>query len=98
LFFLLPLLTLSTSEDGRKLQRYDVVITSYQTCSSEWVDPKPKKSTKGKGKAAKGSDDEDEGSDDLNSLVTKKQTGALFDSDYSFYRSSLLPLFLSLLP
>lgn len=80
----------SSPADGRKLQRYDVVITSYQTCSSEWVDPKPKK---GKGKAAEGSDD---GSDDLNSLATKKQTGALFDADYSFYRSAFPPFLPSL--
>ncbi|GAA5898540.1 hypothetical protein JCM6882_007810 [Rhodosporidiobolus microsporus] len=61
--------------DGRKLSKYHVVITSYQICSSEWVDPKPKK---GKGKKAAGSDDEDDYFD--------KATGALFDPDYSFYR------------
>ncbi|GAA5933497.1 hypothetical protein JCM10213_001290 [Rhodosporidiobolus nylandii] len=80
----------SKAKDGRKLQRYDVVITSYQTCASEWVDPKPKKATKGKGKgkgkAAAGSDDDDSGSDDLNSMLNRKDMGPLFDEDYMFYR------------
>ncbi|GAA5972086.1 hypothetical protein JCM11641_002489 [Rhodosporidiobolus odoratus] len=65
--------------EGRKLQRYDVVITSYQTCSSEWVDPKPKNATKGKAK-------KDEDGDDLDSFLNSKDLGPLFDDDYSFYR------------
>ena len=35
------------SIDSRKLERYDVVITSYNTAVSEWLDPKPKKVKKG---------------------------------------------------
>ncbi|GAA5874648.1 hypothetical protein JCM8547_003947 [Rhodosporidiobolus lusitaniae] len=77
----------SRTKDARKLQKYDVVITSYQTCSSEWVDPKPKKKkTKGKGKTAAGSNEEDDDGDDLNSLLGKKSAGSLFDPDYEFYR------------
>ncbi|GAA5825079.1 hypothetical protein JCM11251_006091 [Rhodosporidiobolus azoricus] len=63
--------------DGRKLSKYHVVITSYQTCSSEWVDPKPKK---GKGKKAAVSDD------DVDDYLDDKPCGALFDPDYPYYR------------
>ncbi|GAA6015721.1 hypothetical protein JCM10207_008774 [Rhodosporidiobolus poonsookiae] len=71
--------------DARKLQKYDVVITSYQTCSSEWVDPKPStKKSKSKKKA-----DEDSG-DELDRLLGRKngrsECGPLFDDEYMFYR------------
>ncbi len=60
---------------ARKLHKYDVVVTSYPTCASDW--PNPKK--KGKGKA---SDDEA----DADELSNVAECGALFDPDYSFYR------------
>ncbi|BGP56497.1 hypothetical protein JCM8202v2_004118 [Rhodotorula sphaerocarpa] len=60
---------------ARKLHKYDVVVTSYPTCASDW--PNPKK--KGKGKA---SDDEA----DADELSNVAECGALFDPDYPFYR------------
>ncbi|GAA6028669.1 hypothetical protein JCM8097_007339 [Rhodosporidiobolus ruineniae] len=81
----------SRTKDARKLQKYEVVITSYDTCSSEWLDPKGKKTGakgKGKGKAARSDSDDDE-ADDINSMLRssgKGSAGALFDEDYSFYR------------
>lgn len=79
--------------EGRKLAKYDVVITSYQICASEWVDPKPSK--KGKGKGKKGGNpadsDDDEDDDELTRLGkrgARAEMGALFDLDHGFYRSA----------
>ncbi|GAA6057214.1 hypothetical protein JCM3770_003264 [Rhodotorula araucariae] len=79
----------SRTSEGRKLAKYDVVITSYPTLSSEWVDPNPKKAKKGK-RGAAGSDDSD--LDELGKLgkkghrVAKEDYGALFDLEHGFYR------------
>ncbi|GAA5999550.1 DEAD/DEAH box helicase [Rhodotorula paludigena] len=81
----------SRSLEGRKLAKYDVVITSYQICASEWVDPKPSK--KGKGKGKKGgnpADSDNDGDDDeltrLGKRGVRAEMGALFDLDHGFYR------------
>ncbi|BGP25798.1 hypothetical protein JCM10295v2_004735 [Rhodotorula toruloides] len=80
----------SRTDEGRKLQKYHVVITSYNTLSSEWVDLKPRQK---KGEYAF-SEDEDE-LDELGKLSAKlskkggkvkDDRGALFDDDYLFYR------------
>ncbi|GAA5993647.1 hypothetical protein JCM10908_000659 [Rhodotorula pacifica] len=60
--------------DARKLQKYDVVITSYPTCAGEYPGKKKKNATKD-------GDDEDDSATD-----PSKPVGALFDPDYSFYR------------
>ncbi|GAA5878782.1 hypothetical protein JCM1840_007244 [Sporobolomyces johnsonii] len=81
------------ADDGRKLQKYDVVITSYNTAASEWIDPKPKRAKKGKG----GDAEEESDLDELGALASKLKNdkgkaakndvkGALFDDEYSFYR------------
>ncbi|BGP49538.1 hypothetical protein JCM10450v2_005430 [Rhodotorula kratochvilovae] len=76
----------SRTSEGRKLAKYDVVITSYPTLSSEWVDPNPKKAKKGK----RGGDDSD--LDEMGKLgkkgsrVAKEDYGALFDLEHGFYR------------
>ncbi|BGP09358.1 hypothetical protein JCM10049v2_005224 [Rhodotorula toruloides] len=80
----------SRTDEGRKLQKYHVVITSYNTLSSEWVDPKPRQKKGGYGS----SEDEDE-LDELGKLSAKlskkggkvkDDKGPLFDEDYMFYR------------
>ncbi|EGU11306.1 DNA repair protein rad5 [Rhodotorula toruloides ATCC 204091] len=80
----------SRTDEGRKLQKYHVVITSYNTLSSEWVDPKPRQKKGGYGF----SDEEDE-LDELGKLSAKlskkggkvkDDKGPLFDDDYMFYR------------
>ncbi|KAI5477148.1 SNF2 family helicase/atpase [Pseudohyphozyma bogoriensis] len=68
---------------GRKFRKWDVVITSYNTAASEWVDPKPKKAKgKGKAKLVEESDEDDEGGGAV------KTKGALFDveDEGGFYR------------
>lgn len=74
---------LSTATESRKLQKYDVVITSYPTCAGEW--PDRKKRTGKKSAAADESDDDEEAAEEL-----AKQAGPLFDPDYMFYRSKCL--------
>lgn len=64
------------SADWHKLRKYDVVITSYNTCASEWPDAKPKK---GKGKGREGSAEPEE----LKPVAPKK-SGPLFGGE--FYR------------
>lgn len=66
--------------EARKLQKYDVVITSYPTCAGEW--PDGKKRAGKKSAAADDSDDDEEEAEEL-----AKQAGPLFDPDYMFYRS-----------
>ncbi|KAL8278389.1 hypothetical protein RQP46_009281 [Phenoliferia psychrophenolica] len=63
--------------EARRLRKYDVLITSYNTAAAEWVDPKPKKG-KGKGKK-KGSDDDNSGTEDT------KECGALFDTSVDVF-------------
>ncbi|GAA5967015.1 hypothetical protein JCM21900_002355 [Sporobolomyces salmonicolor] len=81
------------AQDGRKLQKYDVVITSYNTAASEWIDPKPKRAKKDRG----GHAEEESDLDELGALASKLENGkgkiatagakgALFDEEYSFYR------------
>lgn len=71
---------LSTGTESRKLQKYDVVITSYPTCAGEW--PNRKKRANKKSAAGDDSDDDDEAAEEL-----ARQAGPLFDPDYMFYRS-----------
>ncbi|KWU44780.1 hypothetical protein RHOSPDRAFT_17334 [Rhodotorula sp. JG-1b] len=65
--------------ESRKLQKYDVVITSYPTCAGEW--PDRKKRANKKSAAGDDSDDDDEAAEEL-----AGQAGPLFDPDYMFYR------------
>ncbi|GAA5907882.1 hypothetical protein JCM8208_001973 [Rhodotorula glutinis] len=75
----------SRTTEGRKLAKYDVVITSYPTLSNEWVDPNPKKAAK-KGKGAAGSDDDLDELGKLGKRGSRVDYGALFDLDHGFYR------------
>lgn len=77
--------------EGRKLAKYDVVITSYPTLSSEWVDPNPKKAKKGM-RAAESDDDLDELGKlgKKGSRLAKEDVGALFDLEHDFYRGELV--------
>ncbi|TNY21480.1 DNA repair protein rad5 [Rhodotorula diobovata] len=77
----------SRTSEGRKLAKYDVVITSYPTLSSEWVDPNPKKAKKGM-RAAESDDDLDELGKlgKKGSRLAKEDVGALFDLEHDFYR------------
>lgn len=73
------------TDQARKLQKYHVVITSYNTLSSEWVDPK-----KGLGGFGDGELDE---VGRLSAKLSKggklrDETGPLFDEDYTFYRGA----------
>ncbi|KAG0655682.1 hypothetical protein C6P46_000771 [Rhodotorula mucilaginosa] len=66
--------------EARKLQKYDVVITSYPTCAGEWPDRK-KRANKKSAVANDSDDDEEAAAEEL-----AKQAGPLFDPDYMFYR------------
>lgn len=65
--------------EARRLRKFDVLITSYQTAASEWVDPKPKKKKGGKGKA----DDDISGNEG-----EAKECGALFDENTDVFHRS----------
>ncbi|KAK4705557.1 hypothetical protein P7C70_g628, partial [Phenoliferia sp. Uapishka_3] len=65
------------SIEARRLRKFDVLITSYNTAASEWIDPKPKKK---KGKGKNGSDDDASAGEE-----TTKETGALFDPDIDVF-------------
>lgn len=70
--------------DSRKLQKYDVVITSYPTCAGEWPGQKSKAGKKSAGVAAE--DDDDDDGDGVGGNV--KPAGPLFDPDHVFYRGT----------
>ncbi|RUS26326.1 SNF2 family N-terminal domain-containing protein [Jimgerdemannia flammicorona] len=81
------------TKDAKKLQRYDVVITTYQVVASEWPKTERKKkdeSAKAKTKAKAGDDNSDSfDSDDANNkpLKAKATKGPLFHT--KFYRAVL---------
>ncbi|KPV74347.1 uncharacterized protein RHOBADRAFT_54186 [Rhodotorula graminis WP1] len=75
----------SRTTEGRKLAKYDVVITSYPTLSNEWLDPNPKKAAK-KGKGAAADDDDLDELGKLGKRGSRVEYGALFDLDHGFYR------------
>ncbi|GAA5881816.1 hypothetical protein JCM3774_001289 [Rhodotorula dairenensis] len=69
-----------TKADSRKLQKYDVVITSYPTCAGEWPGQKPRA-----GKKSVADDNNDDDEDDT-AGGNAKLAGPLFDPDHMFYR------------
>lgn len=80
-----PAFLLTTCNTARQLQRFDVVISSYNTVASEWVDPKPKRG-KGKGKADAEGGGDDNGDDDDSGFGGAATSGALFEVE-NYYRS-----------
>lgn len=71
--------SLTPTNSARQLQRYDIVISSYNTVASEWVDPKPKR---------KGKDQVDGGDDAVDASVGDLlgSPGPLFEVE-KYYRS-----------
>jgi SNF2 family DNA or RNA helicase len=59
------------AKDSVKLERYDVVITSYPTAVSEWIDPKPAREKKQK-----------DGSIAPKKVVKEKELGPLFEATF----------------